>query len=82
VAKLGSKRREVADLLKHHGATFINSYGMFSIEGLGRGTNRARTRLRPSAFADYSCGACLAFPFAEATEDKCEADLERVTTES
>ena len=35
VATQGSKRREIADLLKHHGATFINSYGMFSIEGLG-----------------------------------------------
>ena len=35
VATLGSKRREIADLLKRHGATFINSYGMFSIEGLG-----------------------------------------------
>ena len=31
----GSKRREIADLLKRHGAKFINSYGMFSIEGLG-----------------------------------------------
>lgn len=35
VATLGSKRREIADLLKQHGAKFINSYGMFSIEGLG-----------------------------------------------
>ena len=35
VAKLGSKRREIAELLKQHGAKFINSYGMFSIEGLG-----------------------------------------------
>ena len=35
VAALGSKRREIADLLKEHGAKFINSYGMFSIEGLG-----------------------------------------------
>lgn len=35
VAVLGSKRREIADLLKQHGAKFINSYGMFSIEGLG-----------------------------------------------
>jgi hypothetical protein len=35
VATQASKRREVADLLKRHGATFINSYGMFSIEGLG-----------------------------------------------
>jgi hypothetical protein len=35
VATLGSKRCEIADLLKQHGAKFINSYGMFSIEGLG-----------------------------------------------
>ena len=35
VATVGSKRREIADLLKRHGAKFINSYGMFSIEGLG-----------------------------------------------
>jgi hypothetical protein len=35
VATLGSKRREIADLLKKHGAKLINSYGMFSIEGLG-----------------------------------------------
>ena len=35
VATLGSKRREIANLLKHYGAKFINSYGMFSIEGLG-----------------------------------------------
>jgi hypothetical protein len=35
VATLGSKRREIADLLNQHGAKFINSYGMFSIEGLG-----------------------------------------------
>ncbi|MBV9733743.1 MAG: hypothetical protein JO275_13270 [Verrucomicrobia bacterium] len=35
VATLGSKRREIADLLKQHGAKFVNSYGMFSIEGLG-----------------------------------------------
>jgi hypothetical protein len=34
-AKLGSKRREIADLLQNHGAKFINSYGLFSIEGLG-----------------------------------------------
>jgi hypothetical protein len=34
-AKLGDKRREIADLLEKHGAKFINSYGMFSIEGLG-----------------------------------------------
>jgi hypothetical protein len=35
VAVLGNKRREIADLLKQHGAKFINSYGLFSIEGLG-----------------------------------------------
>jgi hypothetical protein len=35
MATLGTKRREIADLLKQHGAKFINSYGMFSIEGLG-----------------------------------------------
>ena len=35
VATTGRKRREIADLLKQHGATFVNSYGMFSIEGLG-----------------------------------------------
>jgi hypothetical protein len=35
VATLGSKRREIADLLKPHGAKLINSYGLFSIEGLG-----------------------------------------------
>jgi hypothetical protein len=35
VATLGSKRREIADLLKQHGAKFISSYGIFSIEGLG-----------------------------------------------
>ncbi|HEX6566306.1 MAG TPA: hypothetical protein VF020_18590 [Chthoniobacterales bacterium] len=35
VATLGSKRREIAELLKQHGAKFINSYGMFTIEGLG-----------------------------------------------
>jgi hypothetical protein len=35
VATLGSKRREIADMLKQHGAKFINSYGMFSIEALG-----------------------------------------------
>jgi len=28
-------RREIANLLKKHDAKFINSYGMFSIEGLG-----------------------------------------------
>jgi hypothetical protein len=31
----GSKRRKIADLLKQRGAKFINSYGLFSIEGLG-----------------------------------------------
>jgi hypothetical protein len=35
VATLGTKRREIADLLKEHGARFINSYGMFTIEALG-----------------------------------------------
>jgi hypothetical protein len=35
IAELGSKRREIAVLLKQHGATFVNSYGWFSIEGLG-----------------------------------------------
>ena len=35
VARAGSKRREIADLLKQHGAKLVNSYGMFSIEGLG-----------------------------------------------
>jgi hypothetical protein len=35
VATHGSKRREIAELLKQHGAKLINSYGMFSIEGLG-----------------------------------------------
>jgi hypothetical protein len=35
VAEPGSKRREVADLLKRYGGTYINSYGMFSIEALG-----------------------------------------------
>ena len=34
-AKLGEKRREIADLLKPYSAKFINSYGVFSIEGLG-----------------------------------------------
>jgi hypothetical protein len=34
-AKLGDKRREIAELLKSHGAKLINSYGLFSIEGLG-----------------------------------------------
>jgi hypothetical protein len=33
-AEPGSKRREVADLLKRYGASYINSYGMFSIEAL------------------------------------------------
>jgi hypothetical protein len=31
----GEKRRQIAELLKRFGATYINSYGMFSIEGLG-----------------------------------------------
>ena len=35
VVSLGNKCREIADLLKQHGAKSINSYGMFSIEGLG-----------------------------------------------
>ena len=34
-AKLGDKRREIAELLKSHRAKLINSYGLFSIEGLG-----------------------------------------------
>jgi hypothetical protein len=34
VGEDGNKRREIADLLKGYGATYINSYGMFSIEGL------------------------------------------------
>jgi hypothetical protein len=34
-AKLGDKRREIAELLKTHGAKLINWYGLFSIEGLG-----------------------------------------------
>jgi len=34
-ATIGSKRREIADLLKQRGAKFINSYGLFSIESLG-----------------------------------------------
>jgi hypothetical protein len=34
VAETGEKRREIADLLKRHGATYINSYGMFSIKAL------------------------------------------------
>ena len=33
-AEPGSKRREVAGLLKRHGASYINSYGLFSIEAL------------------------------------------------
>jgi hypothetical protein len=35
VGEDGNKRREIADLLKRFGATYINSYGMFSMEGLG-----------------------------------------------
>ena len=35
VGEDGNKRREIADLLKRFGAAYINSYGMFSIEGLG-----------------------------------------------
>jgi hypothetical protein len=35
VSNDGKKRREIADLLKRFGATYINSYGTFSIEGLG-----------------------------------------------
>jgi hypothetical protein len=35
VAEPGSKRREVADLLKRLGARHVNSYGMFTIEALG-----------------------------------------------
>jgi hypothetical protein len=35
VAKSGERRREVAELLKRYRASFINSYGVFSIEGLG-----------------------------------------------
>jgi hypothetical protein len=31
----GSKRREIADLFEKHDAKFIDSYGLFSIEGLG-----------------------------------------------
>jgi hypothetical protein len=34
VAETGEKRREIADLLKRYGASYINSYGMFSIEAL------------------------------------------------
>jgi hypothetical protein len=35
VAEPGSKRREVAALLKRFGASNVNSYGMFTIEALG-----------------------------------------------
>jgi hypothetical protein len=35
VAEPGSKRREVADLLKRFGASHVNSYGLFTIEALG-----------------------------------------------
>ena len=34
VAETEEKRREIADLLKRYGASYINSYGMFSIEAL------------------------------------------------
>ncbi|HET9377220.1 MAG TPA: hypothetical protein VFO40_19750 [Chthoniobacterales bacterium] len=34
VGEDGNKRREIAGLLKGYGAAYINSYGMFSIEGL------------------------------------------------
>ena len=34
VGEDGNKRREIAVLLKRFGATYINSYAMFSIEGL------------------------------------------------
>jgi hypothetical protein len=34
VAETGEKRREIAELLKRYGASYINSYGMFSIEAL------------------------------------------------
>jgi hypothetical protein len=34
VGEAGNKRREIAGLLKGYGAAYINSYGMFSIEGL------------------------------------------------
>jgi hypothetical protein len=34
-AKSGDRRREIAELLKSHEAKLINSYGLFSIEGLG-----------------------------------------------
>ena len=33
-AETGEKRRKIADLLKRYGASYINSYGMFSIEAL------------------------------------------------
>jgi hypothetical protein len=33
--KLGDKRREIAELFKSHGPKLINSYGLFSVEGLG-----------------------------------------------
>ena len=36
VASLDSKRREIADLLKEHGAKFINSYGVLASRNLGR----------------------------------------------
>jgi hypothetical protein len=34
VAETGEKRQEIADLLKRYGASYINSFGMFSIEAL------------------------------------------------
>jgi len=34
VAETGERRREIADLLKRYGASYINSYGRFSIEAL------------------------------------------------
>jgi hypothetical protein len=34
VAETGEKRREIAELLKRYSASYINSYGMFSIEAL------------------------------------------------
>jgi len=34
LAETGEKRREIADLLKRYGASYINSYGRFSIEAL------------------------------------------------
>jgi hypothetical protein len=34
VATLESKRRKIANVLKHYGAKLINSYGRFSVEGL------------------------------------------------